>query len=50
MKPFALVALLTLAGCTSPTLTANIGIGAAGVTVRPAVSTNVGGANVSVFP
>jgi hypothetical protein len=50
MKPFALVALIALTGCTSPALTANIGIGAGGVTLTPAVSTNIGGANVSVSP
>jgi hypothetical protein len=49
MKPFAVVALL-LSGCTSPAITANIGIGAGGVTLTPAVSTNVGGANVTVSP
>ena len=49
MKPLALVALL-LAGCTSPALTANIGIGAGGITLTPAVSTDVGGANVTVSP
>ncbi len=50
MKPFALVAIMTLTGCTAPALTANIGIGAGGVTVSPAVSTNIGGANVFVSP
>jgi hypothetical protein len=49
MKPVALV-LLLLAGCTSPALTANIGIGAGGVTLTPAISTNVGGVNVTASP
>jgi hypothetical protein len=48
MKPVALVVLL--AGCTSPALTANIGIGAGGVTLTPAISTNVGGVNVTASP
>ncbi|MES2145588.1 MAG: hypothetical protein V4516_14845 [Pseudomonadota bacterium] len=50
MKPVSLVILLVLSGCTSPALTANLGIGAGGVTLRPAVSTNIGGANVTVSP
>lgn len=50
MKLVALSALVALTGCTSPALTANIGIGAAGITVRPAVSTDIGGANVLLSP
>ena len=42
--------LLMLAGCATPILSANIGYGPGGVTVRPAVTTIVGGVNLTASP
>jgi hypothetical protein len=39
-----------LSGCSAPGLHANIGIGPNGVRVVPVVTTNVGGASVSIRP
>ncbi len=50
MKPLSIAALLLLTACTNPALTANLAIGPGGVSVRPALSGNVGGANVTVAP
>ena len=50
MKPFFLIALLTLSACTDPTLTTAIAIGTDGVWVYPTLSGKVGGATVSVQP
>ncbi|MGL4234871.1 hypothetical protein [Tabrizicola sp.] len=50
MKPFLLIALLTLAACTEPTLHAGIAVGTFGVSVKPALSGNVGGATIIIEP
>lgn len=44
------VALLLLAACTSPSLTAGITLGPNGIGVTPVVSTNVGGLGVGITP
>jgi hypothetical protein len=46
----AAVALLALAGCDDPTLSAGITLGANGVSVTPRVSGTVGGVGVAVTP
>ncbi len=48
--PLMLLAIVLQAGCASPALNANIGIGPGGVKVTPVVSTRVGGANISISP
>jgi hypothetical protein len=50
MKLVFAVIVVGLAGCSAPRLNANIGIGAGGVTVTPAVTTRVGAANITVSP
>ena len=47
--PLILLAV-ALAGCSTPALNANIGIGPGGVKLTPVVSTRVGGANISISP
>ncbi len=49
-KPLLIVAFLTLASCTNPTLSANMALGANGVSVKPALSGGVGGATISIEP
>lgn len=46
IRPAALALLLTLAACSDPALTAGVTFGPGGVSVRPAVSGNVGGVDV----
>jgi hypothetical protein len=43
-------ALILLAACTDPMLSAEMAVGTNGVTVKPTLSGNVGGATVSVQP
>ena len=50
MSKLALIAILLVASCTDPALTAGVRIGAGGVSVVPAVSGKVGGATVTVSP
>jgi hypothetical protein len=50
MSKLALIAILIVASCTDPALTAGVRIGAGGVSVVPAISGKVGGATVSVSP
>ena len=50
MSKLALIALLLVASCTDPALTAGLRIGTGGVSVVPAISGKVGGATVSVSP
>ncbi|WP_022704668.1 hypothetical protein [Pseudorhodobacter ferrugineus] len=50
MKLVFAVMVVGLGACSAPRLNANIGIGAGGVTVTPAVTARVGGANISVSP
>jgi hypothetical protein len=46
----SVVALVALAACTDPTLSADMVIGNNGVSVNPTLSGSVGGATVSIEP
>jgi hypothetical protein len=48
MKVLSLICLVALAACESPMLTAEMAIGNNGVSVRPALSAEVGNTNISV--
>jgi hypothetical protein len=48
MHKLCLIALLGLAACNDTSLGLGIGLGSNGVSVRPTVTTNVGGVNVTV--
>lgn len=48
MRKLCLIVLLGLAACTDTSVGLGIGIGSNGVNVRPTVTTNVGGVNVTV--
>jgi len=50
LRILSAVALLTLAACTAPMLSAEMAVGAGGVSVKPALSGTVGDATVSVQP
>lgn len=50
MKGLGLVALMVAAGCSDPALHAGVGYSAAGLSVRPAASADLGGFRVSVTP
>ncbi|WP_415183315.1 hypothetical protein [Phaeovulum sp.] len=46
----AFFALLALAACSDPSLHAGVSLDSGGVSVYPAVSGRVGGANITVSP
>lgn len=48
MRKLLVISMLGLPACTDTSLGLGIGLGGNGVTVRPSVTTNVGGVNVSV--
>ncbi len=50
MRKLVLISLMGLAACTDTSLGLGLGIGlgSGGVSVRPTVTTNVGGVNVTV--
>lgn len=48
MKPVLALALLALAGCVNPMLSAEMAVGTHGVSVKPTLSGQVGDATVSV--
>jgi hypothetical protein len=48
MKPLLIVALLALSACTNPMLSAEMAVGTGGVSVKPALSGQVGGTTVTV--
>jgi hypothetical protein len=50
MRPIAVLAALVLAGCSSPGLSTNIGIGPNGISVTPVATAKIAGARVSVRP
>lgn len=50
MKSLPLLALLVLAACSSPMLSADLTFGDGGVSVNPTLSGEIGKANVSVQP
>jgi hypothetical protein len=50
MKPGLVAALLVLAACTNPRLSADLAIGAGGVSVSPALSGELGGTTLSIEP
>jgi hypothetical protein len=50
MRIVTAILLLALAACSEPRLNANVSLGAGGVSVRPAVSGNVGGVGVTLTP
>jgi|GEM_PF-2236144 len=50
LAPLMLLAFALQAGCSTPALNANIGIGPGGIKLTPVVSTRVAGANVSISP
>jgi hypothetical protein len=50
IRTLAAFALLTLAACTDPTLSTDLVLSNNGLSVKPTLSGNVGGATVSVEP
>jgi hypothetical protein len=48
MKPLLVIVLSALAACTNPMLSAEMAVGTGGVSVKPALSGQVGGTTVSV--
>jgi hypothetical protein len=50
MKPWLLVALMSLAACENPVLATNLTFGKGGVAVNPTLSGDLGGARVTVDP
>ena len=48
MRKLVMIATLGLSACTETSVGLGFGLGSGGVTVRPTVSTNVGGVNVVV--
>ncbi|MDZ4088939.1 MAG: hypothetical protein U1E69_19280 [Tabrizicola sp.] len=50
MKSLVLLALLTLAGCSSPLVATNLTFGPDGVEANPTLSSRVGGATVTIDP
>lgn len=48
MRKLFLISLIGLAACTDTSVGLGIGLGSGGVSVRPSVTTNVGGVNVTV--
>jgi hypothetical protein len=50
MRFICLAAVLALAACTNPMLSAEMAVGTGGVSVKPTLSGQVGGATVSVEP
>ncbi len=50
VKPFVLMSLLALFGCTDPTLTTGVVVGTGGVSVYPTLSGKIGGGTVHIQP
>jgi hypothetical protein len=50
MKPLLVLALLALAACTDPMLSAEMAVGTGGVSVKPTLSGSVGNSTISVQP